>query len=437
METRANYTLIGAFALAVIAGAFLFVFWFSGGANKQSGRDSYRIVFSSSVSGLTRGSQVLFNGLKVGEVTNIDLAPDPSEVYAMIEVDGRTPVKTDTRARLEYQGLTGVGSIALTGGTADAGRLTANGSGVAEIRAERSDFQNIVETLQDLTRKVDSVLNKADTIVTNNAESISRTVKNVETFTDALAANAGGVKDFLAGMSDLGATIRPLSQKLEVLATDFNKLVTAVDPAKVRSIVANADDFTATLSRNKQNIDSLLTDASKVARDLGAQTAKLDSVMTSAQDIAKAVDAKKVTHAVDSLDQFATVLDKNRANTDSMMKNAAELTAKLNASADKIDGVLASVQGFLGGPGSAGMFSDIGESAKAIRKLADNLDIRTKEITAGIKNFTGPGLKNYEALATEGRRTLDEINRTVRSLGRDPQQVLFGAKPSVPEYGGR
>ncbi len=436
METRANYTLIGAFALAVVAGAFLFVFWFSGGANKQSGRDTFRIVFSSSVSGLTRGSQVMFNGLKVGEVTTIDLAPDPSEVYAMIEVDGRTPVKTDTRARLEYQGLTGVGSIALTGGTADAKRLSANRSGVAEIRAERSDFQNIVETLQDLTRKVDSVLNKADTIVTNNVESIGRTVKNVETFTDALAVNAGGVKDFLAGMTDLGTTIRPLSQKLEILSGDLNRLVTAVDPAKVRAIVANAEDFSATLSRNKQNIDTLLAESAKVARDLGAQTAKLDSVMTSAQEIAKAVDARKVTHAVDSLDRFAAVLDQNRTNADTVMKNAAELTAKLNASADKIDGVLASVQGFLGGPGSTGMFSDIGEAAKGIRKLAENLDLRTKEMTAGIKSFTGPGLKNYEALATEGRRTLDEINRTVRSLGRDPQQVLFGAKPSVPEYGG-
>jgi phospholipid/cholesterol/gamma-HCH transport system substrate-binding protein len=436
METRANYTLIGACALAVIAGAFLFVFWFSGGGAKQAGRDTYRIVFSSSVSGLTRGSQVLFNGLKVGEVTNIDLAPDPSEVYAMIEVDGRTPVKTDTRARLEYQGLTGVGSIALTGGSADAPRLV-GGKDAAEIRAERSDFQNIVETLQDLTRKVDGMLSKADALVTNNADSISRTVKNVETFTDALAANSGGVKDFLAGMSDLGRTIRPLSVRLEALAGNVDKLVTAVDPAKVRSIVTNADDFVAALGKNKQNIDSLLADASKVARDLGAQTAKLDGIMNSAQDVAKAVDAKKVGHAVDSLDQFASVLDKNRTNADSVMKNAAELTAKLNASADKIDGVLASVQGFLGGPGSSGMFADVGDAAKAIRKLADNLDVRTKEISASIKTFTGPGLKQYEALAADGRRTLDEINRTVRSLGRDPQQVLFGAKPAVPEYGGR
>ena len=53
----------------------------------------------------------------------------------------------------------------------------------------------------------------------------------------------------------------------------------------------------------------------------------------------------------------------------------------------------------------------------------------------GVKNFTGPGLKQYEALALDARKTLDEINRTVRSLGKNPEQVIFGAKPAVPEYG--
>ncbi|MBX9739741.1 MAG: MCE family protein [Beijerinckiaceae bacterium] len=436
METRANYALIGAFTLAVVTAAFMFVFWFSG-SSKQSGRDSYRVVFSSSVSGLTRGSQVLFNGLKVGEVTSIDLAPDPSEVFAIIDVDRRTPVKTDTRARLEYQGLTGVGSIALTGGSSDAPRLTSTTKDMAEIRAERSDFQNLVETLQNLSSKVDGLLNKADSLVTDNATAISKTVQNVQVFTDALAANSDGLKDFLGGMADLGRTIRPLAQRLEGLTGTLDKLVSSVDTEKVRSIVSNVEDFSTSLARNKTNIDSLLTDAAKVARDLGAQTSKLDSLMSSAGDITKAVDPKKVANAVDSLDRFATVLDNNRQNTDSIMKNANELTAKLNASADKIDGVLASVQGFLGGPGSEGMFSDVGEAAKAIRKLADNLDVRTKEITAGINRFTGPGLKQYEALATDGRRTLDEINRTVRSLGKNPQQLIFGGKPSVPEYSGR
>ena len=67
METRANHALIGLFTLAVITTAFMFVYWFSGG-RAQSGTKSYEVLFSSSVSGLSRGAQVLFNGLRVGEV---------------------------------------------------------------------------------------------------------------------------------------------------------------------------------------------------------------------------------------------------------------------------------------------------------------------------------------------------------------------------------
>jgi len=301
METRANYTLIGAFTLAVVLGAFLFIFWFSGGPNKQAGRDQYRVVFTSSVSGLARGSQVLFNGLKVGEVVNIDLAPDPSEVFAVIEVDRRTPVKTDTRARLEYQGLTGVGSIALAGGSADAPRLEGKDGKVAEIRADRSDFQNIVETLQELTNKVDRVLGSAD--------------------------------------------------------------------------------------------------------------------------------PQRIGRMIDSIDRFVTTLDDNRDNVAAALKNAAELTAKLNSSAERLEA-------FLGGKkGEGGVFDEVTEAAQSLRRLASNLDQQTKEISAGVKNFTGPGLKQYEALALDARKTLDEINRTVRSLGKNPEQVIFGAKPSVPEYG--
>ena len=87
METRANYALIGFFTLAVIAGAFGFVYWFSG-AEKQGERKSYKIVFTGSISGLSNNGVVLFNGVPVGAVTKIGLLPeDPSRVYALVEVD--------------------------------------------------------------------------------------------------------------------------------------------------------------------------------------------------------------------------------------------------------------------------------------------------------------------------------------------------------------
>ena len=120
METRANFVVIGAFTLAVIAGAFLFVLWMAGygGASNLA---RYRIVFQGSVSGLARGGVVLFNGLRVGEVKSVDfLRNDPSRVAAEVEIDNGIPVRADTLVRLEMQGLTGASAIALTGGAPDA-----------------------------------------------------------------------------------------------------------------------------------------------------------------------------------------------------------------------------------------------------------------------------------------------------------------------------
>jgi phospholipid/cholesterol/gamma-HCH transport system substrate-binding protein len=120
METRANYVVIGLFTLAVIAGAFGFVYWFSR-AGDGSERATYRVVFDGAVAGLRTGGWVLFNGIKVGEVSDLKLNPqNPRQVVATILIDKFVPVRTDTRVGLDFQGLTGIASIAIKGGEADA-----------------------------------------------------------------------------------------------------------------------------------------------------------------------------------------------------------------------------------------------------------------------------------------------------------------------------
>ena len=99
--------------------------------------------------------------------------------------------------------------------------------------------------------------------------------------------------------------------------------------------------------------------------------------------------------------------------------------------------MLDALKGFLGSGETKGVFSDVAEAARSIRKLADNLDVRTRDITAGINKFTGPGFRQVEAVAADSRKTLDDINRTVRSLERNPQQFIFGAKPAIPEFNGK
>ena len=132
---------------------------------------------------------------------------------------------------------------------------------------------------------------------------------------------------------------------------------------------------------------------------------------------------------------MATV-SQNRPNVDVTLKNFAELSGKLNNSADKVDGVLTSAQSFLGSPSTKGAIDRISEAALSVKKLADDTDAKVKDIGGGLSKFVNSGLREYEALAVEGRRTIDDIDRVVRSIGQNPSQVIFGSKPSLPEYRG-
>src|SRR5512141_1621822 len=119
METKANYLIIGLFTLAVIVGVFGFVYWFQniGGTGERA---FYRVEFDGSVSGLRVGGSVLFNGIRVGEVSDLKLNPErPQQVIATISLDKSVPVRADTSIGLEFAGLTGIASLSLKGGSAN------------------------------------------------------------------------------------------------------------------------------------------------------------------------------------------------------------------------------------------------------------------------------------------------------------------------------
>ena len=115
METRAPFVIVGAFVLAAIAAVFGFVYWLQN-TGGLAPRATYHVQFEGSVPGLLVGAAVLFNGIRVGEVSELNLAPDsPRRVNATISVASTTPVRADTRVGLEFQGLTGVPVVALEG----------------------------------------------------------------------------------------------------------------------------------------------------------------------------------------------------------------------------------------------------------------------------------------------------------------------------------
>ncbi|MGL4241178.1 MAG: MlaD family protein [Beijerinckiaceae bacterium] len=460
METRANYALIGAFTLAVLAGMLGFIYWFAGGRSNGE-KTSYRVVFTGSVSGLSRGSVVRFNGLRVGEVTVIDLVPsDPSRVMAIIEVDRKTPVKADTRARLEYQGLTGQASVQLSGGTATAPPLTAPDGGRAVIYADRSDFQDLLETVQRISGRVDTVLGRFEKVVTDNETSIAATIRSVETFAKALADNSAGVGAFMANAGEVSQRISSLSARLETLSISADELLRNVDARSVNRAISNVESFTQALADNRRNIDAILTDGAALAKRLSDSTVKLDGALTEIERLAKAVDGQKIGRTIDNIDRVAASIGGKTDAIDKAIADVASVTDTLRKAAPRVDDVLAAAQRFLGSNEGEGKtaFGEVAEAAKSFRTLADNLnsrvadftqmtkaietlaknlDVRARDITAGINRLTSSGGRDIEALAADARRAVNELNRATRNIAQDPSQLIRGGRPSIPEYSGQ
>jgi phospholipid/cholesterol/gamma-HCH transport system substrate-binding protein len=191
METRAPFVIVGAFVLAAIAAVFGFVYWLqnTGGLGP---RTSYHVQFEGSVPGLLVGAAVLFNGIRVGEVTELGLVPGkPRGVNATISVASTTPVRADTKVGLEFQGLTGVPVIALEGGM-----LIANGGEVLTLMAEPGAGLGMTQAARDALRKVDAVLSE-------NAGALKDTIANFKIFSDGLARNTGKLDGIVAGLEKM------------------------------------------------------------------------------------------------------------------------------------------------------------------------------------------------------------------------------------------
>jgi phospholipid/cholesterol/gamma-HCH transport system substrate-binding protein len=197
METRAPFVIVGAFVLTAIAAVFGFVYWLhnTGGLGPRA---TYHVQFDGSVPGLLVGAAVLFNGIRVGEVTELALATDnPRGVHATISVASATPVRSDTRVGLEFQGLTGVPVIALEGG-----KLLANSGPVPTLVAEPGAGQGMTQAARDALRKVDTVLSE-------NSESLKDTIANFRVFSEGLARNTGKLDGIVAGLERMTGVTAP------------------------------------------------------------------------------------------------------------------------------------------------------------------------------------------------------------------------------------
>jgi phospholipid/cholesterol/gamma-HCH transport system substrate-binding protein len=191
METTAKYRLMGAFTLAAALGVFGFIYWLNHGGGLGE-RAAYQIRFMGPVPGLRPGATVQFNGIRVGEVTDLRLdTQNPQQVTATISIERATPMRADTKVTLDFQGLMGVTSIALKGGSAQSPTL--GGTGVPTLVADASAGADLTATAREALRRLDGIL-------ADNSDALRGTIANLQTFTAALAKNSDRVDGIVAGL---------------------------------------------------------------------------------------------------------------------------------------------------------------------------------------------------------------------------------------------
>ncbi|MEM8644427.1 MAG: MlaD family protein, partial [Pseudomonadota bacterium] len=214
METRANYLLIGGFILGALALIFMFVFWV---ANIAGGGNRYEIVFDSSVAGLTTGSRVGFNGIKVGEVQSFALDPqDARKVRVVISVSENTPIREDSLATIKSMGLAGGSGVEISAGSPDSPLLVATDDNpIPTIEAAPMAGAGIFDAAPAALNTANAFIKRLDALIAANEQQITHTMKNVEEVTTMLESQNEEIEQAIIDLRSGAADFRQITAKLD------------------------------------------------------------------------------------------------------------------------------------------------------------------------------------------------------------------------------
>jgi phospholipid/cholesterol/gamma-HCH transport system substrate-binding protein len=205
MEPKVNYVIVGSFVALLGAAMLAGILWL-GKTDFRDAYDRYHAFMRESVAGLSVNSTVKYRGVDVGRVKDIVLSPDnPEEVRLTLDIVRGTPIKTDTIAVLETQGLTGLATLNLTGGSREAPALQASaGQEYPVIRTGPSLFFRLDEAISRLLSEkgLTKLLSDLDTVAKSAADLMDE-------------ENRVRMKQTLKDLSDVAQTVAAHKQELD------------------------------------------------------------------------------------------------------------------------------------------------------------------------------------------------------------------------------
>lgn len=431
METRANYVLIGAFTIAGFLGLLLFLMWF---AKLELNRQfAWYDVYFPEVSGLGISSEVTFAGLSVGKVVDMQLSDGVNgAVRVRIEVAEDAPVRTNSRASIEIQGVTGVSNVAITAGSPDAPLLrVAQPEGIPVIAANRSALQTLSDQGPEMISRLNTVAEQMTQLlgddnqsrVRNILDNVERSSANLDKALDDVTTATGSIASAASDISAFGDKLESLGTAAEVTLGNADTALAKFDETAGKADAA-LDSGTATLNEVRDYVSG----------DLRGLTQRLDQTASTLQtDLARLTD--RADKSLDSLDAALDVGGRTLASAERAFDSAdrvmnsniepvvADLRVTLGKANTAIDSVVADL------PQITAQLRDAAASADAaFGSLRGMLD----SARAPVQAFTREGLPQFTRMASDLRGLVGNVNELVSALRRNPSQIFSG--PKTPEF---
>ena len=232
MEEKVNFVVVGVFVLVLGVALIGGVLWLSSGKYYGQLYTTYQTYMSDSVAGLNLNAPVKYRGVDVGMVRKIALAPgNVEEVQLTLDVERDTPVKEDTVAILQTQGLTGIAYVELTAGRKTSPQLTARPGETYPIIKSGPSLLTRLDTsvtalLVSLTRTSENLNALMDE---GNRQAIRQTLADLEVLSRTLAARSSAIDSGLANAARTMENAARLTEQLPRLALRVERSADAFD----------------------------------------------------------------------------------------------------------------------------------------------------------------------------------------------------------------
>ncbi|MGA2288283.1 MlaD family protein [Bradyrhizobium sp.] len=254
---RTSNLVIGSAALVITAAAVIGLLGFRK-VHSLRQQGPLRIVFEGSADGLQKGGSVNFDGVQVGEVTSLKL-DSPRRIVVLARVDNSAPIRKDTIVGLEFQGLTGLAAISLTGGAAAAPRVPLDADGIPTLTADLTEIQSVRDTLHNVDR-----------FLVSNQATLKTTLRNFETDTASLATKSEAIDGMIRKADDAFDSFDSIVGKIDSIVPGMANGSADQLFQKVKSIRELAESFNkrsgALMEEGRHSLQDISEAAVKVTR---------------------------------------------------------------------------------------------------------------------------------------------------------------------------